>query len=265
MTDDIMEKVAEVAPTHVAFLQKTAAEINASPFKEEILEELDGLTKKAMNWGGVQNGAASMGRGMASFAGGVGAAAAGGIAMALAGDLYSAAKRGITKSRDFKNMLDANPQLSKAPAKDVQKAFSVLHRFNPEFAADPTVSGAWVGKQINMPDEFYGETRAIKELIDSHKSIVDSNKLSPFKADKGSKQAPPGRDDLRAAMGMGPTYGGPPGGRPVGRDEHKMSMKKYDERLGNIEKSMQQQPGDFDLENLFQVPGGGHTTKPPKK
>ncbi len=209
MNNDIMQKIAQVAPRHYNFLVKTAGEINASPFRDEILDEMNVLVKKAVNWsavkGGLQTGAGMVGRGALTLGGAVGAAAAGGIALALAGDMYDAAKRGITKGRDYTAMMQANPHLQKMPAKDVQKAFSVLHRFNPEFAGDPTVAGAWVGRQVTVtsmsPDE-YGNVGAIKTLIDSRKGLSDIKKISPFKPDK-DKKVPPGvsRTDFEEAMG----------------------------------------------------------------
>lgn len=234
MNQDILQKVAQVAPRHYAFLTKTAGEITNSPFRDEIIDEMDVLIKKAMNWGtvggGLRSGAGAVGKGALALGGAVGAAAAGGIALALAGDMYDAAKRGITKGRDYKAMMQANPPLQKMPAKEVQKAFSVLHRLNPEFAGDPTVAGAWVGRQVNItsmqPDE-YGNVTALKPLIDARKTLSDVKKISPFQGTR-EKKAPPGvsRGDLDSGFGglhdrltnleqnLGPMqfYGSPGGG-----------------------------------------------------
>lgn len=209
MTHDIMQKVAKVAPRHYEFLRKTAGEINESPFREETLGEMDSLIKKAMDWnsmkGGLLAGAGMMGRGAATLGGAVGAAAAGGIALALAGDMYEAAKRGITKGRDYKSMMQANPALKNMSAKEVQKAFSVLHRFNPEFASDPTVAGAWVGRQVqvtSMNPDMYADANTLKGLVDSRKNIADTKKIAPFKMET-NKKMPPGvsRMDFENAMG----------------------------------------------------------------
>lgn len=235
MTNDIMQKVAEVAPRQYEFLCKTAAEVNASPFRDEILGEMNVLIKKALDWnalkGGLRAGAGMMGRGAAALGGAVGAAAVGGIALALAGDMYDAAKRGITKGRDYKSMMKENPALQRLPAKEVQKAFSVLHRFNPEFASDPTVAGAWVGRQVqvtSMNPDSYADSSMLKGLVDSRKNIADVKKISPFKIET-QKKAPPGlsRGDLDSGFGgihdrltsleqnLGPLqfYGAPGGGQ----------------------------------------------------
>jgi hypothetical protein len=201
-----MQKIAEVAPRHYAFFLKTAGEIKTSPFRDEIVDEMDMLIKKALDWnsvkGGLRAGAGMAGQGALALGGSVGVAVAGGIALALAGDMYDAAKRGITKGRDYKSMMQANPSLQKLPAKEVQKAFSVLHRFNPEFASEPTVAGAWVASRARLGvDEQYGDTTQLKSIIDSRKNLADTKKISPFKMEK-EKKGPPGltRGDFHTGM-----------------------------------------------------------------
>ncbi len=172
--DKLMQKVAEVAPRHHEFLLKTAAEVKTSPYKEEITSELDGLMKKAFEMPGWAGG---MGKSMASGAGMVGGAVAAGIAYALAGDMYDAAKRGITKSRNYQAMMSQNPDLKEMPAKNVQQAFSVLHHFNPEFSSNPIVAGSWVRRQATYGEDVLGNTQELGQLISSRKNLSDSKKL----------------------------------------------------------------------------------------
>lgn len=169
-TDQLMQKVAEVAPRHHDYLLKTAEEIRRSPFRDEIVQELDGLIKKASMMQG-------FGTRMMGGAGAVGGAVAAGIAYSLAGDMYDAAKRGITKSRDYKTMLAANPDLKQFDAKTVQKSFSVLHKLNPEFAGEPTIAGAWVKRQATFGDDGMADTTSLKSLIESRKGMAESKKL----------------------------------------------------------------------------------------
>lgn len=78
------------------------------------------------------------------------AAVAGAVPAAKA--LYGAA----TKGRDFKSMLAFDPELKelhKANPKYVNAGFNTLRRMNPDFAADPMVSSAFV-KQV-----AYGDTQ----------------------------------------------------------------------------------------------------------
>lgn len=176
---DTIEKLAEIAPRHYAFLVKTAEEIKDSPFKDDILSELDVLVKKAFNLPKMPNmsWAAPAAKAVGMSALGVAGAAGAGIAYALAGDMYDAAKRGLTKTRNYKNMLEANPDLKQLPAKNVQKAFSVLHRLNPEFSGDPTISGAWVKRQSTFGEDAFGDAAGLKSLIDSRKSLTDLRRL----------------------------------------------------------------------------------------
>jgi len=177
----LMEKVAEVAPEKYAFFVKAASEIKNGPFADEVKEELDGIMKKAQGaLGAFGARAGQFGMGAAKFLGGVGAAAGtaalGGIAMALAGDAYGAAKRGLTKSRNYQAMLEMNPDLREAPADRVQRAFSTLHRLNPEFSGDPTVAGAYVRSQSQY-EHMQWDPGQMKTLVDAHKSLQDVDKL----------------------------------------------------------------------------------------
>jgi hypothetical protein len=160
MINELMQKVAEVDPGTHQFLVTSAPAVQSSPFKDEIVDELDGIMKKA----GMMGGAATQ----------LGVNIGSGIAMALAGDMYNAMKRGITKSTYYRNMLDANPDLKQMDAKDVQNAFSTLHQFNPEFASNPHVAGSYVRKNAQFP-EF--DATQLNNLVSSHKNISDTKKL----------------------------------------------------------------------------------------
>jgi hypothetical protein len=192
----LMQKVAEVAPKHHDFLLKTAEEVKNSPFKEEIVGELDGLMKKAFQmpvWAG--DAARNFGGGAAT----VGGAVAAGIAYALAGDMYDAAKRGITKTRNYKTMLMENPDLKTMPAKNVQKAFSVLHKLNPDFASDPTIAGAWVKRQAIYGDDSLGDAGNLKQLVDARKGLSESRRL-PAVPQFGGKKPGLNKKDLNEVM-----------------------------------------------------------------
>lgn len=173
----LMEKVAEVSPEKYDFLVKTAAEVRESPFRDEIVGELGGvLEKAAMDWGrmgaAAGNGAMSLGKGLA-------VTALGGIGMALAGDMYDATRRGITKTRNYKRMMASNPDLKEKPAVAVQAIFSTLHRFNPDFSADPIVSGSFVRNHVEMAGEGPGAVGldSLKSLVDSRKGLNESRRL----------------------------------------------------------------------------------------
>ena len=170
-SSSLMQKVAEVAPDKYNFLLKTSSEVRESPFRDEILEQLSFIMKKANSGLTPPPG---MGSRLGNAAAGIGAAVATGIAFSLAGDMFDAAKRGITKSRNYRSMLKENPDLKELPAEHVQKAFSALHRFNPEFAGDPTVAGSFVRRQAQL-GEF--DAQQLTNLVGARKNLTDIKKL----------------------------------------------------------------------------------------
>lgn len=169
----LMQKVAEVAPAKYDFLMKTSQEVSESPFREEILGELDGVLKTAAASFGemskvMGNGALSLGKGIA-------VTALGGVGMALASDMYDAARRGLTKTRNYKRMMAANPDLSEKPAETIQSIFSTLHRFNPDFASDPLVAGSFVRNHAQL--EVGVGLDSMKHLVDARKGLSESRRL----------------------------------------------------------------------------------------
>lgn len=159
----LMQKVAQVAPVKYGFIMKTASEVRQSPFRDEIVENLNTLIKKAN-----QSFMSRVGGAIGPAAAGIGATVATGIAYNLAGDMFDSVKRGITKSRGYKAMLRENPDLAEHPAKSVQKVYSTLHRFNPDFAMDPTVAGSFVRRQVAL-GEF--DTKMLTEAISARKNL----------------------------------------------------------------------------------------------
>ena len=95
----------------------------------------------------------------------------------LASQGYDALRRAMTKGRDFKAMMAVNPELKKIDAATVQKHFSVLHRFSPELAADPTVAAAWI-KQTAQFDEV--GMNSVRDLIGTRKSIMEGRPQVKF-------------------------------------------------------------------------------------
>jgi hypothetical protein len=166
-----MQKIAEVSPEAHDFMMTAAPEIGESPFRDEIVDEVRGIFKKvAMDWAGVGDTAAKAGIG-------VGVAAGAGIAMSLAGDAMDALKRGITKGKHYRSMLRENQDLQEHPmgAKATQAMFSTLHKFNPEFAADPYVAGTFVRNQLDAAgaDKKQVDLSTLTGLISARKNLSD--------------------------------------------------------------------------------------------
>lgn len=97
---------------------------------------------------------AAFGRTIGSAVGRGAMAAAGAAAIGLAGagaqKLYDAA----TKNRDFKRMLDLNPDLAERHQENPRmfnQMFSTLRTFNPSFSRDPLVAGTYMRQMSEDP------------------------------------------------------------------------------------------------------------------
>ena len=71
-------------------------------------------------------------------------------AAGVAGDAYQSIKSSINKARNYKGMLDQNPDLAQQDSKKVQRAFDTLHKFNPSYASDPSVAGQYVKDTFDL-------------------------------------------------------------------------------------------------------------------
>lgn len=118
-----------------------------------------------------------------------GTMAAGGLAAAVASDLYDAARRGLTKGVNFRRMMQAaSPELSQFEKDKIRAAFNAIHRFGPEFTADPTTSAALTLAILRSPDlagnSILSLTGARKNLIEARrKQFASSGMPLNLKAD----------------------------------------------------------------------------------
>lgn len=97
---------------------------------------------------------------------------AAGLAASVATDLYDAAKRGLTKGRNFKRIMDANPGLKKeVDPKALRMAYNTLHRFAPDFTGDPLVGGALLKQVAELPQMSH---KTVIELIGAGKNLRES-------------------------------------------------------------------------------------------
>lgn len=65
----------------------------------------------------------------------------------------------MTKQRDFKQMMELNPQLAEAQAQRPEMfnaAYNSLRKMNPTFGSDPVVSGAFMHKMMILNPEQAG-------------------------------------------------------------------------------------------------------------
>lgn len=109
-----------------------------------------------------------------ALAGSIGSAVVG----AVASDLYDAAKRGLTKGSNFQRIMEFNPELKKFDKKQLTAAYDTLHRFAPEFTADPNLGGQILHNMADLPNN---QRVMIESLIKQRKELRDTrkNQLSP--------------------------------------------------------------------------------------
>ena len=121
---------------------------------------------------------------------------AGGLALAGSGGAYAAAKvrDTINKSRGYKEMMEVNPDLAENDAEANQRVYSTLFRFNPEYAKDPLVSGAFVRE---MSGKARMDLNSIGALVSARKNLMPT--MSPFEQRL--------KDGLMASKGMGLSFG----------------------------------------------------------
>jgi len=144
-------------------------------FAAELAADINAITtitmeKSAMDWKAVGNTAMGMG-GKAAL--GLGGAIGIGLAGAVAGDLYDAARRGLTKGSNLRRILEANPELKKGDKKVLMSSFSTLHRYAPEFTADPMLGGQLLNRMIELPQD---QVNLVKDLLTSRKTLGEAKR-----------------------------------------------------------------------------------------
>jgi len=95
-------------------------------------------------------------------------------------------RKPLHKRRSFNNMMEDNPSLKREDEKDVKRIFNTLHRFNPEMASDPLVSGSFMRRALQFKEEGI-QPVDVKTLAEVGKlSREGRNKESLLKAMFGS-------------------------------------------------------------------------------
>lgn len=100
-------------------------------------------------------------------------AVAGATAMNLVREKLKERSDSLKKAKDYKGMLEANPQLrgAEVDAQMVQRHFDTLHRFNPEYAADPMVAGTYVQNSLEMARP---NIDALNNVVNARKNLIDA-------------------------------------------------------------------------------------------
>lgn len=167
---DILSAAYEANPE---FVEKTANALfvleqwGQSEFAAELAEDISTITNVTLEK------TAGLGDAALKAALGAGAAVGVGVAGAVAGDLYDAAKRGLTKGNNLKRILVNNPELQRGDRKALVRSFNTLHRYAPEFTSDPMLGGQILNRMIELPND---QLALVKDLITSRKTLAESKK-----------------------------------------------------------------------------------------
>ena len=216
MNAEILQAVQEAEPQ---MLEKVALAIQAlehidQGFAAELVQELSSITEYTHE----KIAGADMAAGWKPWAVGVGGAVAGGLALSVAGDLYDAARRGLTKGLHFRRIMNANPDLQKFDQTDLKRAYSTFHRYAPEFTADPNLGGQILRSMTEIPQnqramvkDLLGDRKNLREVMEKQlrplnipltlKSHAAENDERAFNLqDKVERMRQEIRDDARAAQ-----------------------------------------------------------------
>lgn len=182
-TEEILQAVAEGQPELMAKTAQIVAitERLHPDFVPGIVQDFETICSVVK-----EKTASDKATGWKSYGIGVGAHVAGGLLSAIATDLYDAAKRGLSKGRNYQRIMEANPTLKRdVDRKSLSMAFDALHRYAPDFTADPLIGGALLKNIAELPNMSH---KTIVELIGAQKNIAEGkgrhfaemSKLSPL-------------------------------------------------------------------------------------
>ena len=113
----------------------------------EFLEEYGQPEKTAFDWGRAASGA-----GNAAISG----AAVTGMSAVIGGGAVAATKifNAATKARDFRNMMQYNPDLQEHHDRDPRmfnQMFTSLRSMNPAYSKDPLIAGTYMRQMVDSP------------------------------------------------------------------------------------------------------------------
>lgn len=175
MTADKLISLAEKSAP--AVMAKTAQVVQmlerlAPDFVPDVISDFkivtDHTTEKVA---GLKDSALGLGK---EYGAKAGLALAGALGTAIAADLYDAARRGLTKGMAYNRIMKANPNL-KSRVEDpsrIKPSFDALHRYAPEFMADPIMGGALL---VQMANQMPGNEHVMLDgLISNRKNYLET-------------------------------------------------------------------------------------------
>lgn len=177
MNKEILEQANRAEPV---LMQKTATalaliEKMAPEFVPDVLQEFEIISEVTTEkLASIPDSAKSRAIGVAASVG-VGIAAS--LGTAIAADLYDTAKRGLTKARNFRRIMEFDPSLKEVPRsgnKTLKSTFDMLHRYAPDFTADPVMGSGLLRGLVNVP--VGQESAQIEKLIGSRNNLTSVRK-----------------------------------------------------------------------------------------
>lgn len=99
------------------------------------------------------------------------------FAMLGAFEGYDAIKGAIQKSRGFKKMVEANPELKNVPADRLKLMYNTVHSSSPSIAQDPLAAGSVVSRMAEYGGKV--DTKTISELASAEQRM--GKQMTPFR------------------------------------------------------------------------------------
>lgn len=188
MDKRILDAAQEAAPETMAKVAELVSQIGPE-FLEDVFQEFDAISEMTLEKSaGVSDFVKTrIMPGALKGAVLVGVAGAAALGTSIAADLFDAAKRGLTKDRNFKRIMKYAPQL-RGEVSDpgrIKPAFDALHRYAPDFTADPMLGASLLKSLVNQPPG--NEHVLITALLNSRKTLgeIKNNQFKPdFRAGK---------------------------------------------------------------------------------
>lgn len=188
MDKRILEAAQEADPETMQKVAESLAETDPE-FLDEVFQDFEfistlTLEKSAAIPDSVKQRAIGLAKDSARLVGIAGAAALG---TSIAAELFDVAKRGLTKSRNFKRIMQYAPGM-KAEVSDpsrIKPAFDALHRYAPDFTADPMLGASLLKSLANQPPG--NEHVLITNLLNSRKTLGEI-KSKQFQVDFRGKE-----------------------------------------------------------------------------
>jgi len=154
--DDFLKEAGILGTLGSAFKRGVAAGVVDPNTKGAIAKGMAGGFGRALNLAGT---------GALLTAGAVGAAQA-----------YDGIKDRLTKTRDYKSMLEATPALRKYDAGQVQMVYNTLRNQAPSLSKDPLLAGSFVRKTLEVSPESgpFVDVATAKTLSDTQKNLTEA-------------------------------------------------------------------------------------------